>query len=197
MTRRTFAPADLNLYVGKKVLFFEPRIGFLFPLFYPTDNAWIGSKNVRLQLGLALNTNVHEVEKFNISGEVMWQLYLSGNKNITDALAHPGSWDLLPTFKFSVKPNDQWRVGIELLGFIKKSYWVWLNDKQYYEATFGIVPNIFADYDITERFNLGLKVGYGPSAKGVFKRYSGLNTDNLRYTENSLNVSIGLSIYSY
>ena len=122
LTRQTLAPADMNVYIGKKAFFVEPRIGFLFPLFYPTYKAWIGSKNVRLQLGLGLNSNIHETERINISGEIMWQLYISGNKNIEDALAYPGSWDILPQFKFSVKPNEHWRIGLELLGFIKKSY---------------------------------------------------------------------------
>jgi hypothetical protein len=197
LTRKTFAPADMSVYIGKKVSLVEPRIGFLFPLFYPTNNAWIGSKNIRLQLGIGLNSNVHETERVNISGEIMWQLYISGNKNIEDALAYPSSWDMLPQFKFSVKPSDQWRIGIELLGFIKKSYWVWLNNKEYYEATLGVVPNIFADFDITEKINLGLKVGYGPSAKGIFKTNSGFNLKDLYYSENSLNISISYNIYNY
>jgi hypothetical protein len=197
LTRRAFAPADMNLYLGKKFLFLEPRIGILLPLFYPTDRAWIGSKNVRLQLGVGLNANVHEVEKVNISGEIMWQLYISGNKNIEDALAYPGSWDLLPAFKFSVKPNDQWRLGLEILGFIKKNHWVWLESREHYEATFGAVPNLFVDYDLTEKFNLGLKAGYGPSVKGVFSERTRLSTKNLRYAENSLNISLNFSIYNY
>ncbi|MBD3392953.1 MAG: hypothetical protein GF418_12680 [Chitinivibrionales bacterium] len=173
--------ADINLYVGRPVGPLEPRLGVKVPTGYRTDRVWIGSRNVKLQAGLGLNSEVREVGRLNAAGEVMFDLYLPG----PNALAMWKSWELLPSFKISFRPVERTRIGLELLASVKSVYWA----QDWRETTLGTVPNLYGEFALSDRVYLNLKAGAGPTLK------KSPDDARLRHRGNSVNLGIALNIY--
>jgi hypothetical protein len=173
--------ADINVYIGRRLSIFEPRFGAKFPTGYRTDRVWIGTRNVRLQAGLALNSTVRETESISISSEAMFNLYLPGSK----AKAHWKSWELLPSFKTSIRTTETFRLGLEILAFLKNVYW----SRDYEELSAGAVPNIYAEFRLSQSVYISPKIGFGPT----YKKAPG--EPRLYHRGNSVNVNLALNIY--
>ena len=174
--------SDMSFYFGKKVLFIEPRIGMKIPLGYRIDGAWLGSRNIKLQIGIGLNSKVIEDRIINASGEIMWNLFL-GEKYGT---GKNGSWVIIPSAKMSYKFSDTFKIGIEILGSVQYVEWTWSDEKEF---SAGIVPNIYSEIFLNSIIAINFKAGYGPGFK------KGLNDNTIHYTANSTNISIGINIY--
>lgn len=181
--KQQFMLGDLQFYAGHKWGIVEPRLGASVPLGYSTDGskAWIGSGNVKLRAGVALYADLRESRALNLSGDIMYALYL-GN-----GVAYTGSWDILPNLKASVRPTEDLLVGLEVLGVFGRVRW----GDDYYEYTASAVPNLYVEYDFG-RLAPVVKVGFGPTVKQVHT--SGIPAE-WHHVGNSLNLSAALNIY--
>lgn len=186
--KRAVAPGNLNFWIGKKILIIEPRIGFLVRM-YPTGSKypWFGDGNIRIQGGFGLNSNVREEKNINASGEIMFNIAIADFENAENpAYAKNGSFSVLPSFKLSWRPVDKIKTGIEVLGSFQYSKWIW---EKHIELKAGIVPNIFGEFFIREKFAISTKFGFGPSFKRAPLK------DSFSYKANSINTSIGINFY--
>ena len=173
--------ADMHVYLGRRIGIVEPRIGAKFPTGYRTDRVWIGTRNVRLQAGLALNSTVRETEDISISAETMFDLYLPGSSG----KAHWFSWELLPSFKSSIRVHESIRIGLEILAHLKNVYW----SESWDELSAGAVPNIYTEFKLSPSLYFTPKFGLGPTFKKA-------PADNRLYHKGySINISLALNIY--
>lgn len=190
---------DLNIWIGKKVKFIEPRIGIKLPLFYPKDNIWYGSGNIKIQAGIGLNANVRDDNLLSNSGEIMFNIVVvdwTNSDNVKNAHAYNGSFTLLPSYKLSLKPNDKIKVGLEILGSFSRTFWTWNNtngdderDDNEIELSASIVPNIYSEIFIKDKLALSTKAGFGPSFK------KGPENNTFKRTGSSVNLSLGVNLY--
>lgn len=182
---------DLNFWLGKKLNFIEPRIGLKLPLFYEKEEIWYGAGNIQAQFGFGLNANVRDDNKVSASGEIMYSIAIvdwSNSDNIKNAHARNGSFSLLPSFKVSLKPTSNFKIGMEFLGSFKRSKWFWLNENDV-ELSAGIVPNLYTETFFKDKIALSAKAGFGPS----FKKEP---TDSgFKRSGNSVNLSVGINLY--
>lgn len=160
------ALGDAEFYVGQRAGISELRLGLIFPAGYDTHDGdpWIGSGNVQVTLGAALNPNITRYSKrWEVSTEVKWAYA------VDDAIAKAGSWALSPSGKISFRPTEKWRAGVEALGYWKSNYWG--RSANFSQAVFGragakaewkagVVPNLFVEDFLTPNFAVGGKAGY-------------------------------------
>lgn len=186
---------NARVYLGKRVGLFEPRIGAVIPTGYSTDfaeNAWIGTGNLELLIGVGLNSDLREESKFGLSGELMVEIPLAG----TDAIEGFGSWTLAPSAKASYEALERLRVGAEVLSFFSKSYFKWNKEGENgeyepndYELGFSIVPHLYGEVTLTELLRMTAKFGYGPNYKNPH------NEKSFRHTGNTANIAVGAHFY--
>lgn len=167
------APGDLELYLGKRIRRVEGRLGLILPAGYDrglewTDpeekggpgNPWIGPGNVQVTLGAAANPNLTRYsQRFEASGEAKWALALD------DGIAKAGSWALFPSAKFSFRPDEAWKPGIEFSGHWKSQHWgksVALRKAFGADADWsaGAVATAFCEWFLRPGTAVGLKAGH-------------------------------------
>lgn len=173
---------DLSFYVGRRFGPVEPRLGAKIPLGYSTDleqKAWIGPGSVRLRAGLGMNSSVRETQLFTVSGEVMAGVYLPGG------LVLPGSWDVQPSAKLSLRARDRLKFSLEVLGSYAYTKW----GEEYLEHSFFVVPNLYGEVQV-KSLAFGAKLGFGPSFKS-----SPETGDKLVHSSYALNAAVSLNIY--
>ncbi len=186
---------NARVYAGKRVGFLEPRIGAVIPTGYSTDfaeNAWIGTGNLEVLIGVGLNSNLREESRFGLSGELMVEIPLAG----ADAIEGFGSWTLAPSAKASYEAFERLRIGAEVLSFFSKSYFKWNKEGENgtyepndYELGLSIVPHLYAEVALTEILRMTAKLGYGPNYKNPH------NEKSFRHTGNTANIAVGAHIY--
>lgn len=190
---------DLSIWFGKKIKFMEPRIGVKLPLFYPKEDIWYGSGNIKIQAGIGLNANVRDDRVLSNSGEIMLNIVVVDWRNsstIKHAHAYNGSFTLLPSYKLSWKPSSKTKIGLEVLGSFSRTYWTWNNtnnddsrDDDEVELSAGIVPNIYTEIFFKDKLALSMKAGFGPSFKKAPQK------NNFKRTGSSVNLSLGINLY--
>jgi hypothetical protein len=94
---RPIALGDAELYLGwgfERAGITELRLGLIFPAGYDTRDGdpWMGTGNVQVTLGAALNPNITRYSRrWEISTEWKWAYALD------DAIAKSGSWGFFPS----------------------------------------------------------------------------------------------------
>ncbi len=172
---------NLSWYAGYPVGLLEPRVGMVIPTGYGTDGPWIGSRNVKVRAGVALNSDLYDQDRFRVSGETMANFYIGEELG---GLARNGSWELVTSAKVNYRPSDTWKTGIELLAPVKYVDWIW--DQKQLSVT--LVPNVYAEYYFTPSVFGGLKAGFGP-------RFGRSDQKPLSRQGYALNVGASLHVY--
>lgn len=190
------APGDLSVYIGIRTGNFEPRIGLVVPLGYPTNSGvWLGSKNVIIKTGVGFSGDISKKLKLKYGGELYLKYYVAGFPEIEDSHGKKGSWSIEPDLKIVLEPSRKWKLGIETLCGIKKLYPKWLKygSFQGYELSFSIVPHFIFSYDLSSRLFLSGKAGFGPSFKS--KNDSALGMHPWKHSGNAANFGLSAGFY--
>ena len=189
------ALGDLNMYIGYQIGNFQPRIGMVVPLGYPTNSGvWLGSKNVILKAGAGFSGDISQKLHLKFGGEIYVKYYICGYPEIEDALGKAGSWSIEPDLKLTTQPFKKWRFTFEALCGFKKFYPIWLKygSFQGYELSSSIVPHISVSYDVKPKLYLSGKVGCGPG----FKRKVEYKSEQpWRMSGYAVNLGIGMGFY--
>ncbi|MDB5050876.1 MAG: hypothetical protein JWO30_3947 [Fibrobacteres bacterium] len=160
------ALGDGEFYLGQKLGGVECRAGLIFPAGYDTRDGdpWIGSGNIQVTLGAAVNPNITRYSRrweFSMEAKVAYAL--------DDAIAKAGSWGGYPSGKLSFRPSEKWKVGLEGLGYWKSSYWARSaslgqsllgRDGPKPQWNAGLVPNLFVEDFLSAGLALGFKAGH-------------------------------------
>lgn len=165
--RHRIALGDGEMYVGQRIGMAEARLGLIAPAGYDTKDGdpWIGPGNVQVTLGAAVNPNLTRYSRrWEMSAEGKWAYTLD------DAIAKSGSWAFYPSGKISFRPAQQWKFGMEGLGYWKSSYWgrsasfgqsVLGQSGPKAQWGAGFVPNLFVEDFLNGNVAVGLKAGIG------------------------------------
>lgn len=166
-SRHRLALGDGEMYVGQRMGMAEARLGLIVPAGYDTRDGdpWIGPGNIQVTLGAAVNPNLTRYSRrWEMSAEAKWAYTLD------DAIAKSGSWALYPSGKISFRPAQQWKFGMEGLGYWKSSYWG--RSAGFGESVLGqsgpkaqwgagFVPNLFVEDFLNGNVAVGFKAGHG------------------------------------
>lgn len=160
------APADLEVYLGKRLGRVEVRGGMVVPAGYDTEdgNPWMGPGTVQVTLGAAANPNITRFSRrWETSAEAKWAYAL------TNGVAKAGTWGLYPQAKVSFRPVDRWKAGGELSGDWKSEYWgksagftqsVLEGGAASATWSAGAVGTLFGEVFLNPRLALGAKAGH-------------------------------------
>jgi len=190
------ALGDMSAYIGIRIGRFEPRIGIIIPLGYPTNSGvWLGSKNLILKTGLGFSGNLSSKLRLKYGGEIYFKYYVTGFPEIIDSQGKKGSWSIEPDLKITAAPTKKIRVGIETLCGFKKFYAKWLlsGSLQGYELSSSIVPHLIASWDLSSKLYLSGKAGFGPQFKS--KVDSSPDDNNWNHTGYAVNIGISAGFY--
>lgn len=175
------AAGDLQMYAGRSLGVFEPRIGFSAPL-YRTGDVWIGTGDVTIQGGGALNPSLHQVTPVTVQAEAMIVLSLGR----TGAHTRAGSLVIPFSVKGTLQPSQRVKAGAELLGSVARRRWTWASEG--HEGGFGLVPHFFVAVRTGDVLHAGIKGGAGPqfTRQGKVEKkwhHSGTNIHGALYLE--------------
>jgi hypothetical protein len=174
--KNQFGLADIEWYLGRQFGALQPRLGMIIPGIYSLDDSWIGSQDLLLSVGLAVQPHRERYEGLIFSEELSFLPYISKNFG----LAQLGSWRINTITKASYLLASGLHFTGELLLNLSSIEWEWTTPAR--ENSLIAVPVLTVSYKFTP-VEIGVKGGYGPT-------FSSTDDYNLEFS--SMNLSLGM-----
>jgi len=156
-TESQFGLGDITWYVGWQFGSIQPRLGMVVPGVYSLNETWIGSQDIRLGIGVAVQPHYIKTHGGIFSFEASWFPYFSSEQG----LAKAGSWDFTSITKGSYYFVNGVRMSGELLFNVNSVEWEWTRPER--ELKISAVPVVSGSYLFNYQFELGIKAGFGPT----------------------------------
>lgn len=181
-----FAPGDFDFCFSYPVYKgIEPMVGMLIPMGYGINSewkkmAWIGSNNLRIQMGMSINGSL--LTRIGVPLSLEGALTIA----ITDDNAHytKGSLTGYLYIKNSRALSKKSFFTIETSIYGKSVVWKWNKKK---ENSFTVLPSISLCQRISRKIYVGMKGGSGPSFI--------INDNILSYKSLSADIGVSLQLY--